>query len=73
MKLFLLQILNELIFYIYILFTILGIIITLPIMPFISIKDKIDSLYINKCLEVKKTSTKNYSFFYCGEPRIYWI
>lgn len=63
MKLFLLQILNELIFYIYILFTILGMIITLPIMPFICIKDKIDSLYINKCLEIKKTSTKNYSFF----------
>ncbi len=63
MKLFFLQTLNELLFYIYILFTTLGMIIALPIMPFICIKDSIDSLYNNKCWEVKKNKHKNYSFF----------
>ena len=62
MKLFLLQILNELIFYIYILFTILGMIIT-KLTLFISIN----------VWKLKKQAQKITPFFYCGEPRIYWI
>lgn len=63
MKLLLLQTLNQLIFYIFFLFTIAGLILEFSLIPFICFKDKLDSFYRNEYLKVKKNKQKRIFLF----------